>query len=101
LFSARAQRLAHGALGTEILALSKMKWNQSRLDARYPITDLDGDILMARKLELEQMVDYVASDVVRGGAWNYKIAISAAMTAGADLTEPARLAIRRLQARRE
>ncbi len=25
-------------LGTETLALSKMNWNQSRLDARYPIT---------------------------------------------------------------
>lgn len=25
-------------LGTEILALSKMNWNQTRLDARYPIT---------------------------------------------------------------
>jgi hypothetical protein len=25
-------------LGTEILALSKMNWNQSRLDGRFPIT---------------------------------------------------------------
>jgi hypothetical protein len=25
-------------LGTEVLALSKMNWNQSRLDARLPIT---------------------------------------------------------------
>jgi hypothetical protein len=25
-------------LGAEILALGKMNWNQSRLDARYPMT---------------------------------------------------------------
>ena len=63
--------------------------------------DLDGDILMARKLQLEEMVDYVASDVGRGGAWNYKIAISAAMTEGTDLTAPARAAIRSLQVHRD
>jgi hypothetical protein len=54
--------------------------------------DLDGDILMARQLLLDEMVDYVASDVGRGGAWNYKISIGAWMTAGADLA--ARAAIR-------
>lgn len=62
--------------------------------------DLDGDILMARRLQLEEIVDYVASDVGRGGAWNYKVAISAAMTAGTNLTVPARSAIRELPAPR-
>lgn len=59
--------------------------------------DLDGDILLARRLQLEEMVDYVASDVGRGGSWNYKVAISAAMTEGTDLTAPARAATRHLQ----
>lgn len=59
--------------------------------------DLDGDILMARRLDLQEMVDYVASDVGRGGKWNYKAAISAAMTEGTDLTGPARAAIRHLK----
>jgi hypothetical protein len=58
--------------------------------------DLDGDVLMARRLELTEMVDYVATDVGRGGRWNYKIAISSYMTAGTDLTAPARSAIRHL-----
>ena len=60
--------------------------------------DLDGDILMARRLQLEEVVDYVASDVGRGGTWNYKVSISAAMTAGTDLTAAARSAIRELPA---
>jgi len=58
---------------------------------------LDGDILMARRLRLDEMVDYVASDVGRGGAWNYKVAISAVMTDGIDLTERAQSAIRHLR----
>jgi len=57
---------------------------------------LDGDILMTRLLLLDEMVDYVASDVGRGGAWNYKVSISAFMTAGTDLTAAARDAIRLL-----
>jgi hypothetical protein len=63
--------------------------------------DLDGDILMARRLELAEIVDYVASDVGRGGKWNYKVSISSFMTAGTDLTRSARSAIRRLPAPRE
>lgn len=59
---------------------------------------LDGDILMARHLLLDEMVRYVATDVGRGGTWNYKIAIGAGMTAGADLTGAARAALRYLAA---
>lgn len=57
---------------------------------------LDGDVLMTRMLLLDEMVDYVASDVNRGGAWNYKVSISAYMTAGTDLTAAAQKAIRLL-----
>ena len=50
--------------------------------------DLDGDIFMARRLELQEMVDFVASDVGVGGSWNYKVAISTGIGAGTDLTGP-------------
>ena len=58
------------------------------------LIDLDGDIAMARELSLEEMVDYVRSDVGRGGAWNYKAAIHLDMTHGIDLTEEARAVLR-------
>ena len=58
------------------------------------IFDLDGDIAMARELSLSEMVDHVASDVGRGGSWNYKAAISLNMTSGVDRTAVARQALR-------
>lgn len=60
------------------------------------IFDLDGDIAMARHLTLAEMVDYVASNVGRGGGWNYKVAIGLWMTAGTDLTMQAQTGLRTL-----
>lgn len=61
--------------------------------------DLAGDITMARYLTLPEMIDYVASDIGRGGAWNYKVSIgmSAMEGIGTDLTESARAALRTLR----
>ena len=61
----------------------------------FIIFDLDGDIAMARQLELAEVIDYAARSDVRG-AWNYKVAISLDMTEGTDLTVPARAALRTL-----
>lgn len=58
------------------------------------IIDLGGDIVMARELSLAEMVDYVASDVGRGGTWNYKAAIHLDMTSGIDHTTAAKQVLR-------
>ena len=59
--------------------------------------DLDGDILMARHLDLVEMVDHVATDVAATGSWNYKVSISTTMTVGTDLTAAAQTALRELE----
>lgn len=58
--------------------------------------DEKGRIVMARRLALDEMIDYVASDVGRGGAWNYKVSLSLTMSHGVDLTAAAQLALRTL-----
>lgn len=59
------------------------------------IFDLDGDIAMARRLELSEIIDHAARADIRPG-WNYKLAVSCDMTAGTDLTSAARAALRSL-----
>jgi len=55
--------------------------------------DFDGSIAMARRLDLDAMVDYVASPVPNGRVWNYRAAFHRAMKHGIDLTPDARKAL--------
>jgi hypothetical protein len=61
------------------------------------IIDLAVYIAMARVLDLPSMVDYVASDVGRGGSWNYKASIHLGMQEGIDVTAQAGQALRSLR----
>jgi len=59
------------------------------------IFDTDGDIALARQLTLHEVLSYALRSGVAGG-WNYKVAVSLDLAAGADLTQQARLALRQL-----
>ncbi|MDN5804391.1 MAG: hypothetical protein L0H26_07385 [Microlunatus sp.] len=62
----------------------------------FVLFDLDGDVVMARRLDLEQTVELARRDVGRGGCWNYKVAIGTWLDLGTDLTVAARVALRNL-----
>lgn len=57
-----------------------------------------GELLKCVEVPLEELIEYVKSDVGRGGAWNYKLAISLGMDLGIDNTDAAIDAMNRLEA---
>lgn len=75
-------------------------------DTYAPLVDLwivilfaqDGDLVECRQATAQEWLDFVASNVGRGGAWNYKAAISHGEAIGTDRTAEARAAILSLTA---
>ncbi|MBP1137858.1 hypothetical protein JOE31_004090 [Arthrobacter sp. PvP023] len=55
----------------------------------FNIFDTTGDLRKCIEVPLGELVDYVKSDVGRGGAWNYKVCIGLWMEIGIDKTQEA------------
>ena len=64
----------------------------------FNIFDTSGDLRMCIEAPLAEVVEFVMSDVGRGGAWNYKVSIGLWMELGVDKTDEALDTLRSLEA---
>lgn len=64
----------------------------------FNIFDTSGDLRMCIEAPLAEVVEFVMSDVGRGGAWNYKVSIGLWMEIGVDKTDEALDTLRSLEA---
>lgn len=64
----------------------------------FVVFALDGSIAKCLEVPRSDLLEYVASDVGRGGKWNYKISIGLWTDIGVDCTAAAQEAMRELKA---